>query len=124
MKPDSDDKALLDEVRYQLDLQVDELDFSIKSRLRQSRFHAIDHGALSSFHMGKWDYLKRGALAVGVLLVLNIVVINSYQLYLLHAMPTDASVLTKPEDEPKGSGGSQDTQEEIELYNWLYKHYG
>jgi hypothetical protein len=114
-----EDKILLSEVKKTLDRQVQSLDFPIRSRLTQARFHAIDHGFLTSSK----DFLNdrhlslRGAAAVSVLASVFIIT-------MLTQAPNQETPLLPEADQQKTVKSSVDTQEDIEIYNWLYDRYG
>ncbi|MEE9336752.1 MAG: hypothetical protein V3U87_01615 [Methylococcaceae bacterium] len=125
MNNSHEDKILLSEAKKALDRQVQSLDFPIRSRLTQARFHAIDHGSLTTsngFLHGSHLSL-RGAVVASVLASVFIIT-------MLTQVPNKQSPLLSeinqlPEvNQQKTVKSSVDTQEDIEIYNWLYDRYG
>ncbi len=120
-------KVVLGDIRKTLDQQVNLIDFPTRSRLRQARFYAIDHGLMSkrSNLLNLSQYAVRAVVAVYVFGITLMVVMN----------PFNASVLSDNNVAPRALPlfdeakmniliSSDDTEEDIEIYNWLYERYG
>ena len=135
MKNSHEDKVLLSEVKRALDKELEALDFPVQSRLTQARFHAIDKGLLSNNFTNRKSYLVQSIAAVCVLafvvtfgLMLTSNDLDKYN-YNISKKDQVSPVLINKGDETVESSedvreDTEDTKEEIEIYNWLYDHYG
>ena len=126
MNKTEENKVLLAEVKKTLDDQVHSLDFPTRSRLTQARFHAIDHGSLSnrtSFTGGRKLVYQSIALVSIVAATLTLLINVQTSL-----SPADEGAISSspPIDagEMETVNSNEDTLEDIEIYNWLYEHYG
>ncbi len=119
MHNSDEDKILLSEVKKTLDRQVHSLDFPIRSRLTQARFHAIDHGFLTSNKgfLSDRHLSLRGAAAASVFA-------SVFMIIMLTQMPNQETPLLSEADQQETVKSFVDTQEDIEIYNWLYDRYG
>ncbi len=118
-------KALYEDVKKVLDKQVDSLDFPVQSRLTQARFHAIDHGLLRSSNSFT-DYGRMalsGAVLAAVFTLTSLIALNMQA-----QAPSNKEISSLLPEVNQGSmnalNASEDTKEEIEIYNWLLDHYG
>lgn len=126
MKPiENDDITLSNEIRSSLNGDVNSLDASIISQLRQARFKAIDHAIPTQ---GRISYANTYQWGMGAALALVVVVSVLTQVI---SSPINGLIVT---NDTSGSLGApsknadtsidEDTEEEVEMYEWLYKNYG
>ncbi len=129
MNKPHENEVLLSEVKKALDHQLETLDFPVQSRLTQARFHAIDKGLLSSTFKDHRYSLARGVALGGALVLAFVFTLSSTHHYsgkkTIHA---DLRGHSTPNLIDNGKvrtvESSEDTKEEIEIYNWLYEQYG
>ncbi len=126
MKPiENNDIALFDEIRNSLNGDVKSLSESTTSQLRQARFKAIDHAIPTQ---GRITYANTYQWGMGAALAVVVVVSVLTQVI---STPTDGLIVT---NDTSGSLSApsknaetsidEDTEEEVEMYEWLYKNYG
>ena len=129
MNNSQQNKVLLNEVKNVLDAQEALLDFPVQSRLTQARFHAIDRGFLNKSRSTYKAPLVRSKLGVvSALAVIMIIVLSlfiNFSLFYSHSSnPLLISPMPKNQDQIKTVESSEDTKEEVDIYDWLYEHYG
>ncbi len=125
MNRSDEDKALLEDMKKVLDEQVGTLGFPIRSRLTQARFHAIDRGLLKSSTRFS-DYGRMalsGAVLAAVFTLTSLVALNMQD-----QATSNKEISSLLPEVNQGSintlNAHKDTKEEIEIYNWLFDHYG
>lgn len=127
MNNSQQNKVLLIEVKKTLDQQEELISFPIQSRLTQARFHAIDQGILNnSFHAYSHHFLfKKIATSFTLVLMLSVLFVTS-GLYILiqNDFVIPAYNATNSIKTVGSSEDNEDTKEEVDVYQWLYEHYG
>ncbi len=130
MNRSDENKVLHEEVKRTLDNQVDLLDLPIRSRLTQARFHAIDRGLLSSnnwFNHNKniISYFTGDRLSSGRRVVLSgVTFVGAIALTFLISSNIESQLISANKMVSLVPVQSEDTKEEIEIYHWLFEHYG
>lgn len=129
MSNSQQNKVLLNEVKKALDEQESQLGFPIQSKLTQARFHAIDRGFLNSSHSvynKQFVQNKLRVASLAITMVISLGLFASYSSISNHDFnPLQiSSPVPQNQNKLRTVESSEDTKEEVEIYDWLYEQYG
>ena len=132
MNNSQQNKVLLSEVKKVLDEQEGQLGFPIQSKLTQARFHAIDRGFLNrsqSVYNRQFAQNKLGFASLAMTLIVSLGLFTSYNSISTPSVEAETLHISSPVspqdlDKLRTAESSEDTKEEIDIYDWLYEQYG
>ncbi len=129
MSNSQQNKVLLNEVKKTLDDLENQLDFPIQSKLTQARFHAIDRGFLNSSHSVYNKQFAVNKLGIASLVLTMVVSLGFFASYSSTSNYTSNPLqISLPVPQNKNDmrtvESSEDTKEEVDIYDWLYEQYG
>jgi len=104
-----DDAFLFNEIKNAFNKKEQLLDMAIRSKLTQGRFNALDHALPIQQNVIRQDRFQWGmAMAVAVLFTV---------LFVMQFSPSISGNFMVAEE-------LEDTDEALEMYEWLYNNYG
>lgn len=129
MNNSQQNKVLLNEMKKMLDEQESQLGFPIQSKLTQARFHAIDRGFLNSSHSvynKQFVQNKLGVASLVLAMIVSLGLFASYSSTYSHTFnPLQiSSPVPQNQNKMRTVESSEDTKEEVDIYDWLYEQYG
>lgn len=132
MNNSQQNKVLLSEVKKSLDEEESQLGFPIQSKLTQARFHAIDHGFLNrsqSVYNRQFAQNKLGFASLAMTVIVTLGLFTSYNsistpTFKAETLQVSSPVVPQDLDELRTAESSEDTKEEVDIYDWLYEQYG
>jgi len=129
MKNSQQNKVLLSELKKTLDKQESQLGFPIQNKLTQARFHAIDRGFLNRSHSvynKQFVQNKVGYASLAITMIISLGLFASYSSNSTRSFETFqlSSPIPQNPDKMRTVESSEDTKEEVDIYDWLYEQYG
>lgn len=116
----NDDVVLFNEIRHSLNKEAKLLDMATRSKLTQIRFNVIDHALpqqrMINLNQDKFQWGMAAAVVAIICTVLVVVQLTPLKSNLLVALGGGGVSIEESIDE--------DTEEALEMYEWLYHHYG